>query len=196
MFSFPLCTQRFLCSVYVISYLHTEVSVFSSCSVSPCAHRSFYAQFMLFPTSTQKFLFSVYVFFPTEHTEVPVFSLCSLSHCAHRRFCVQLCYVSHLHTEVFTLSFLLFRNLQWCTFLATKRKFCLDGPHRCHCRRLHKGALLCDYPGLCTSSSPQTVSVTVQWRVNHRAGRGDYWIVDLPDTQLVVTSLLCPPTLQ
>jgi hypothetical protein len=163
MFSFALRTQKFLCSVYVLfPTVHTEDSVFSLCSLSHCVHRSLCVQFIFsFPLCTQKFVCSVYVPFPTENTEVPVFSLCSLSHCAHRRFCVQLCYVSHLHTEVFTLSFLLLRNLQWCTFLPTKRKFCLDGPHCCHCRRLHKGAVLCDCPGLGTSSSPQTVSVTV-----------------------------------
>jgi hypothetical protein len=112
-----------------------------------------------------------------------------------RLFCVQFMFLFPLCTQqFFTLSFLLLRNLQRCTLLPTKWTFCFDGPYCFHCHRLKNGAVLFDYTGLGTGSSPQIVSVTVQWRVNHCVGVGGYWTVELPDTQLVVTSLLCHPT--
>ena len=73
MFSFQLCTQKFVCSAYVVSHLHTEVPVSSLCSVSHL-HTGV-------PVSS---LFSL----SHLHTEVPVSSLCCFP-LARRCPCVQ-----------------------------------------------------------------------------------------------------------
>jgi len=129
-FSFPRCTQKILCSIYVLfSTVHADILV----------------QFVLFSTyKTEVSVFSLCSLFHL-HTEDSVFYLCSLFHCAHRSFCVQFTFSFPRCTQkFFTLSFLLLRNLQRCTFLPTKRKFCCDGPYCRHRRRLQNAAVLCD----------------------------------------------------
>ena len=207
MFSFPLCTEKILCSVYVLfSTVHTENSVFSLCSLFHCTHRSFCFQFLCslfhcahrricvqfmfsFPPCTQNILCSVYIIFSTVHTEVSVFSLRSLFPDTHRSFshcpscCSEIYRGAHSYTNKTEALF-------W-------RSVLLSSPQTAKCSRtVCLTDWLTDYPGLGTGSGPHAVAVTVQWRANRRVGIGGYWIAGLPDTQLVVTSLLCHPTLQ